>query len=467
MAQVIITSLDMVPGDVQERVYISQSDTGFRELQFYLYARGSLYEIPAGAAAVLNGRKPDSTAFSYPMTIIDSHTVKLAVQQQMSSVAGDVKCEVAIIAASEKIGSANFILHVEEAPIAAAVMSESDYALFIEAIDAAGSIASVEQIVDDLNNLEAQITADEAQMNLWMRLGSLIVADSDLIAGAIPANPGKYYVSNASLAQTLRNCPTQLGFALWVTAQTSTNARVLLLIDASGDIYIDRLINEGTGYDVTSHTGWKRLLNTADLSDLNHAINHLGAELWNEIEQKAPELSPIFSGMPSTPTPDGTDRMQIANVDFVNLSISNISNASQLERGMMSAADKKYLDESAILNYNFVRSGAAGVSVEEGSSCFVSLRQGNYANIELHMKIVVEEGATVPALSHIAENLPKPRGANPPCLLMSRNGDQSVVGYVSSAGNFVNVTSLTAGKTYYGSLQYSSKDANSWYDLLG
>lgn len=451
MAQVIITSLDMVPGDVQERVYISQSDTGFRELQFYLYARGSLYEIPSGAAAVLNGRKPDATAFSYQMEIIDTHTVKIAVQQQMSSVAGDTTCEVAIIAASEKIGSANFILHVEEAPIADAVMSESDYALFIEAIDAAGSIASVEQIVEDLNDLEAQITADEADMNLWMKQGTLIVSGSDLITGTIPGNPGKYYASNATLAQTLVNCPTQLGFALWVCRQTSADARVLLLIDSGGNIYADRVTNTGTGFDATTHTGWRRLLNADDLSTVNTALS-----------AKAPLASPTLTGTPTVPTPDGNTALQAANVSFVNSSIANISNATQQARGMMSAADKKYLDQSGSVEYtDFL---ALTNVVIDGTSCYVSSKRGSYADVDLYLKLHVIE-ANVSATTRIIEGLPKPRIANPPVVLSTKSGDSVVVGYISAAGNFLNSAAMTQDKTYYGSLHYKCNNADDgWYE---
>lgn len=445
MAQVIITSLDMVPGDVQERVYISQSDSGFRELQFYLYARGSLYEIPAGAAAVLNGRKPDGTAFSYRMTIVNTHTVKIAVQDQMSSVAGDVKCEVSIIAASDQIGSANFIMHVEEAPISNAVMSASDYQLFIEAIEAAGTIESVEQIVEDLNNLEDQLTADEAAMNEWKKLGTLLTTGTDLFTGSVPANPGKYYCSNAASAATLVNSPSQYAFALWVAAKASSDSRVLVAFDSAAQMYVAHVQNTGTNYNTTTASGWKRLLNFNDLTNTE------------------------LTGTPTVPTPDGNTNAQIANVQYVKARIAAIPEASISKNGLMKASDKYRLDCTAMKLYpneRLIPNTEGGIAL--GNNTRIWAHCYDYLTYVCKITMVLHFTTTeaVSTGTVLIGNVPTPTGITPHVVVCTAEGASAVLYIHNTNGYIANATALQANKTYYGTIEYWCRSADSWWNII-
>ena len=122
--------LDMIPGEsAPPVVHVSQFDVNSRTLTFNLMKGGVAYEPDVGMTVTLDGTKPDNTAFSYPMTV-DGSSVSIALQTQMTVVAGHVRCEVTVSNASGQIGSANFILAVEESAIDTGAISDTDIPIF-------------------------------------------------------------------------------------------------------------------------------------------------------------------------------------------------------------------------------------------------------------------------------------------------------------------------------------------------
>ena len=122
--------LDMIPGEsAPPVVHVSQFDVNSRTLTFNLMKGGVAYEPDIGMTVTLDGTKPDNTAFSYPMTV-DGSSVSIALQTQMTVVAGHVRCEVTVSNASGQIGSANFILAVEESAIDTGAISDTDIPIF-------------------------------------------------------------------------------------------------------------------------------------------------------------------------------------------------------------------------------------------------------------------------------------------------------------------------------------------------
>ena len=102
-------------------VNVSQYDKGLRTLVFDLYdGANRRLTIQEGQTAKIYGKKPDANVFEYDMTIgEDMRSVSIVLQEQMAVVAGCVKCEVRIFDGTSTVGSANFILAVEEAPVGA------------------------------------------------------------------------------------------------------------------------------------------------------------------------------------------------------------------------------------------------------------------------------------------------------------------------------------------------------------
>lgn len=122
--------LDMTPGAVMPVVNASQTDD-LRLLTIYLYANGTDYYLFRPSISheelsmVLNGKKPDGNIFSYNCEFdYDSNKAWAYFNKQMTAVAGEVLCELVIYATSteeenaepRQVGSANFVLQVEESP---------------------------------------------------------------------------------------------------------------------------------------------------------------------------------------------------------------------------------------------------------------------------------------------------------------------------------------------------------------
>ena len=70
------------------------------------------------------------------------------------------------------------------------------------------------------------------------------------------------------------------------------------------------------------------------------------SDQWSTIQGSlAPTASPEFTGTPTAPTaPDGTDTTQVATTEFVQNAVENIPVATASSNGLMSDADKNFLD---------------------------------------------------------------------------------------------------------------------------
>lgn len=101
-------------GSYPVRITVSQFDTMWRFV-FSIIHNSQPWQIPTGATAVLNGRKPDGNVFAFSGTISDNK-VTVDADVQMTAVAGRTVCELSILADGKTVGTANFILDVEEAP---------------------------------------------------------------------------------------------------------------------------------------------------------------------------------------------------------------------------------------------------------------------------------------------------------------------------------------------------------------
>lgn len=133
----------MIPGGVTPRIYASQNDHGLRVFVFNLVDENGGYAIPSGTTALLNVLKPDRTVVSETCTWSGS-TVTADCTEQMTAVAGNVHCEVRLVAANgDAVGSANFILGVESNPLASGVVSESDFDSISDMVDRAVAAASI------------------------------------------------------------------------------------------------------------------------------------------------------------------------------------------------------------------------------------------------------------------------------------------------------------------------------------
>lgn len=128
-------------------VKVSQYDTGRRLLITLLKNDCSMFKIPSEASASINGLKPDGKGFRYDCSI-ENNKVVVDMKEQMTVLAGNVKCEILLSKGGERIATANFMLSVEESPLSENTpISSTDIPLLQKAIEASEIVLSVEKTV--------------------------------------------------------------------------------------------------------------------------------------------------------------------------------------------------------------------------------------------------------------------------------------------------------------------------------
>lgn len=154
-------NLDVIPAGVRPVIHVSQFDNQVQALRFTLYKDNQPFTIPSVAAVLINGYKPDNTAFSYAATATSGQTATFSVTQQMTAVPGDVECELRVRTASEIIGTLNFILRVEKAPLTDdSVLSETEIPLIEQAVNIAANLAEyIQQTIDAASAASASAQA--------------------------------------------------------------------------------------------------------------------------------------------------------------------------------------------------------------------------------------------------------------------------------------------------------------------
>ena len=111
------TNLQYAPNGVNPVIHVSQFDVG-RQFQFKLYDGSTPYTMPAGTTARIDGIKPDGHSFSYTNNIsVSGNTATITTTEQMTVIAGTVKCEIRFLKGYDNIGTVNFWMIVEESPI--------------------------------------------------------------------------------------------------------------------------------------------------------------------------------------------------------------------------------------------------------------------------------------------------------------------------------------------------------------
>lgn len=145
-----VTDLNLIPGGVLPVVNVSQYDEQNGSLIFNLYNGDVPYTIPANTSGLINGQKPDKNVFSYPVAALSGSAITCNCTKQMTAVAGDVLTELRLRRGDEIIGTCNFILRVERAPLQDdSVISETMIPLIEQAIDIASNLAEyIQQTLD-------------------------------------------------------------------------------------------------------------------------------------------------------------------------------------------------------------------------------------------------------------------------------------------------------------------------------
>lgn len=193
--------LPMIPDSAPIVINISQYDydaPGYAgRLYFNLISNGTAYDMN-GATAVFQGEKPDGTTFAYPGVVVNASVVRVNVRQQMTLVAGRVRCNLVLNNSEGQVGSFNVWLEVQESATAGSDPSQTD----IPAL-----VAQAKQYADDA----AQSAADAAA---WSANPPYIGANND------------WFVYDTDTSQYVDSGVEALGKGIVSIEKTSTSGLV-------------------------------------------------------------------------------------------------------------------------------------------------------------------------------------------------------------------------------------------------
>lgn len=143
--------LNLTPTGVMPHIYCSRYDTG-RQFALFIYDVDKPYVIPEDASIKLHGIKEDGKVFTYGSDDTDSNitidrqssTVTVTTTEQMTAVAGEVVCELAITQGTDTtIGTLNFFIDVEDGALPVdEKTSKSDLETYQQMIDSAKVVSA-------------------------------------------------------------------------------------------------------------------------------------------------------------------------------------------------------------------------------------------------------------------------------------------------------------------------------------
>lgn len=118
-------NIDLIPGNVMPVFHASQFDTG-RECRVNLYNGGAVFTLSGGETVSVSVRKPDGNVVTETLTNTSDSYVEIITTEQMTACDGANICKIKIEDGATVIGTANFVLEVEEDPLDGGIASQSE-----------------------------------------------------------------------------------------------------------------------------------------------------------------------------------------------------------------------------------------------------------------------------------------------------------------------------------------------------
>lgn len=177
------------------RIPVSQYDTMWRFV-FKVVYNDEEWTIPEGAEVVLNGRKQDGNVFAYHGTV-SNNRITVDCHVQITPVPGEVFCELSIMSGTKTVGTANFIIDVEQAPKTNDdVISESALDAYGEILDEIATVTGhMVPAGGSSGQVLAKLSGDDYDTG-WVTGGGgggdvsdVTVAGSSVVSGGVAAVP--------------------------------------------------------------------------------------------------------------------------------------------------------------------------------------------------------------------------------------------------------------------------------------
>ena len=190
-----VFDLDMTPGRMLPLIInVSQYDDIGRTIVFNLYSSVGAWTAPTSASVTFEGGKPDGKFFAYNCAY-SSGTATVTIQQQMTAVAGKVRCKIKVTSGSKVVESASIIMVVD----AAAVPDGSDMSK-TDINDAVANATQkiVDQVKDNIPSDYAQLSTDVSSLksdigNIKGNVGGEKSTDFSLVSGGFQIGTGINY----------------------------------------------------------------------------------------------------------------------------------------------------------------------------------------------------------------------------------------------------------------------------------
>lgn len=262
--------LNLIPDSAPVVVHCDQYDTGAGRLIISLY-EGEMPYTPSGSATI-QGSKPDGKGFSYSATLV-GNVVTANLTEQMSCVAGRVRCQIVVTESTGRTGTFVFILDVQRSALPSdADMSESEYEFIEQAIELTG-----QAVVDAQGYAEdAEESAEDSEAWAVGERGGVPVSPSD----PTYENNAKYWASRAQGG--VRYCGSIAFASLPVTGMHDGD-----LYNITDDFTTDARFIEGAGITCKAGTNvaWRNDVSKWDLYFVGVNGDYVG--LKGEIEINA------------------------------------------------------------------------------------------------------------------------------------------------------------------------------------
>lgn len=217
--------LNLIPSGVMPVMYLNQYDYGTQKV-FEIYNGEEKYIIPDGSSITFRATKPDGfgvvTQGSYAP---GTNVVYATIAHQLTAVAGDCVAELVFEREYNRIGTINFIVHVEEAALNDdTVISDSD-------------IAYAEQVLNELQGVEA--LANQVDANT-----SDITAMENALAVEQATRAAGYTALSGSIAAVSADLTSEINAR---TAEDAALAEDIAALDARMDTFSSLAEGSTTG----------------------------------------------------------------------------------------------------------------------------------------------------------------------------------------------------------------------------
>lgn len=228
-----VFDLDMTPGRMLPLIInVSQYDDIGRTIVFNLYSSVGAWTAPTSAAVTFEGGKPDGKFFAYNCAY-SSGTVTVTIQQQMTAVAGKVRCKAKVKSGDKVVESAPIIMVVDAAAVPdGSDMSKND----INDAIANATQKIVDQVKDNIPSDYSQLSTDVS--SLKQKTVNLKTDTDEYIIKRIRGSA----TTSKALSLVLRyNCPINKGDKVSVKSKYDGNniqTYDIRFYDISGNIHV-------------------------------------------------------------------------------------------------------------------------------------------------------------------------------------------------------------------------------------